>query len=103
MKNKPEPETEKKRVKLIERLIERVNKSKRRQARHLPRLTYQNDGWRLVFERYLEDYTFLPSGAKLLEMAVYDFDGQGPYYWIPIAPAPKGIVTPALRLMDLMR
>ena len=94
------PETEKKRV-LVERLVERVNKSKRRMARHLPRLTYQNDGWRLVFERYLEEYAFLPSGAKLLAMAVYDYDGHGPYYWIPIAPVPKGIVTPALRLMAL--
>jgi len=67
----------------------------------LPPLTYQNDGWRLVFERYLEDYAFLPSGAKLLEMAVYDFDGQGAYYWIPLSEPPKGVITPALRLMAL--
>ena len=96
MKNEPEPEPER-----VLKLIERVNKSKRRVARHLPPLAYKNDGWRLVFERYLEDYAFLPSGRKLLEMSVYDYDGRGPYYWIPIAPVPKGIVTPALRLMTL--
>jgi len=98
MKNKPESE---KKSKTVMKLIRSVNQSKKRIKKGLLPLTYKNDGWRLVFERYLEEYTFLPSGRKLLELSVYDHDGQGPYYWIPIAPAPKGVTTPALRLMAL--
>jgi hypothetical protein len=88
--------------KYILRLIKNINKSKRRVKRGLYPLEYDDQGWRIVLPRSLELYGYLPSGKKLLEMAVYDWDPRGyGYYWIPLGPAPEGVITPALRLMML--
>ena len=87
--------------KYILRLITNINKSKRRIKRGLYPLEYDDQGWRIVLPRSLERYDFLPSGRKLWEMAVYDLDGSIGYYWIPLGPAPEGVITPALRLMML--
>jgi len=54
-----------------------------------------------VFEKYLEDFTPLQEGKKLMEMAVVDSDFQGIYYWIPITDPPKGVTTPSSRFMTL--
>jgi len=86
----------------IIRLIGNVNKSKRRVRKGLYPLEYDDQGWRIVLPRSLERYAFLPSGRKLWEMAIYDWDPSGyGYYWIPLGPAPEGVITPALRLMQL--
>jgi len=81
-------------------LIRNINRSKRRRKRLYP-LEYEDQGWRIVFPKSLELYSFLPSGRKLLDMAVYDLDGSVGYYWIPLGPPPPGVITPALRLMML--
>jgi len=86
----------------IIRLIRNVNKSKRRVRKGLYPLEYEDQGWRIVIMGPIEEYEFLPSGRKLWEMAVYDWDPRGfGYYWIPLGPAPEGVITPALRLMML--
>ena len=85
----------------IIRLVRNVNRSKKRVERGLLPLTFMDEGWRLVFSRSLEFYDFLPSGRKLLEMSVFDVNINGEYYWIPYSPIPKGVVTPAIRLMVL--
>ena len=85
----------------IIRLVHNVNQSKRRVGRGLLHLTFIDDGWRIVLPKSLEFYGFLPSGRKLLEMSVFDIDINGGYYWIPYSPIPKGVVTPAIRLMVL--
>jgi len=88
--------------KYILRLIKNINKSKRRVRKGLYPLEYIDDGWRIVLVAPLEEYAFLPSGRKLWEMSVYDWDPRGfGYYWIPLGPAPEGVITPALRLMQL--
>ena len=83
------------------RLIERVNMSKKRVKKGLFPLDYDNQGWRIVLPKSLENYDFLPAGRKLLEMSVYDYDMSGGYYWIPLSDPPKGVTTPAMRLMQL--
>jgi len=87
--------------KYILRLIKNINKSKRRVKRGLYPLDYEDQGWRIVLPKSVEAYDFLASGRKLLDMAVYDLDGSVGYYWIPLGPAPEGVITPALRLMML--
>jgi len=87
--------------KYILRLIGNVNKSKLRRRKMLYPLEYTDQGWRIVLPKSLEAYDFLASGRKLLDMAVYDLDGSVGYYWIPLGPPPPGVITPALRLMQL--
>jgi len=87
--------------KYILHLIRNINRSKRRRKRGLYPLDYNDQGWRIVLPRSLEAYDFLPSGRKLLDMAIYDLDWNVGYYWIPLKPSPPGIITPALRLMML--
>jgi hypothetical protein len=88
------------RAKII-KLIRAVNASKRRVGKGLLPLTYVDDGWRIVLPKSLEFYDFLPAGRKLMEMAIYDLDMRGEYYWIPYASPPRGVTTPAMRLMEL--
>jgi len=88
------------RAKII-KLIRKVNISKRRVGKGLLPLTYEDDGWRIILPRALDFYDFLPSGRRLMEMSVYDYDMEGEYYWIPYASPPKGVTTPSLRLMAL--
>ena len=85
----------------IIKLVRKVNNSKRRVREGLLRLTFTDDGWRLVFPKALEFYSFLPSGRRLMELAIYDYDMGGEYYWIPYASPPREVMTPALRLMAL--
>jgi len=85
----------------IIRLVHLVNQSKRRVGRGLLHLTFTDDGWRIVLPKSLEFYSFLPSGRKLLEMAIYDYDMGGEYYWIPYASPPREVTTPSMRLMVL--
>jgi len=61
----------------------------------------QENGMGKILPRALEYYDFLPSGRKLLSMSVYDLDGKGEYYWIPYSEPPKGVTTPAMRLMAM--
>jgi hypothetical protein len=87
--------------KQILKLIQKVNQSKKRIQRGLYPLEIKDDGWRIVLPKSLEKYTFIPAGKKLLEIAVFDIDFQGGYYWIPYAEPPSHITTPAIRLMNL--
>ena len=87
-------------TKIIE-LVKRINRNPQRIERGLPPLEFVDTGYRLVFERYLEDFAFLQEGKTLLEMAVFDQDFEGMYYWIPYTDIPKDVTTPALRLMAL--
>ena len=86
-------------TKIIE-LVKRINRNPQRIERGLPPLEFVDTGYRLVFERYLEDFAFLQEGKTLLEMAVFDQDFEGMYYWIPYTDI-KDVTTPALRLMAL--
>jgi hypothetical protein len=88
------------RAKII-KLIRAVNGSKRRVREGLLPLTYKDDGWRITLPKSLEFYDFLPAGRKLLEMAIYDYDMGGEYYWIPYASPPREVTTPSMRLMAL--
>ncbi len=88
------------RAKII-KLIRAVNESRRRVRKGVLPLTYKDDGWRVILPKALEFYDFLPSGRKLLEMAIYDYDMRGEYYWVPYASPPRGVTTPAIRLMQL--
>ena len=82
----------------IIKLVHRVNQSKRRVREGLLPLTYKDDGWRVILPKSLEFYSFLPAGRKLMELAIYDQDMAGGYYWIPYASPPRGVMTPAMRL-----
>ena len=86
----------------IIKMIRRVNESKKRVREGLLPLTFKDDGWRIILPKSLEFYDFLPSGRRLMELAIYDLDMRGEYYWIPYASPPKGITTPSLRLMALV-
>ena len=97
MKNeKPE-----KKSKTVIRLIERINRSKKRIKKGLLPLDYDNQGWRIVLPKSLEYYDFLPAGRKLMEISVYDYDMNGGYYWVFLSDPPIGVTTPAIRLMQL--
>ena len=87
--------------KMVMKLIKRVNISKKRIKKGLLPLDYENQGWRIVFPKSPEFYDFLPAGRKLMEMSIYDYDMGGGYYWILLSEPPKGIMTPAMRLMQL--
>ena len=41
------------------------------------------------------------SVEKFMEEAVYDYDMQGFYYWIPYDHPPHGFTSPAWRMMNL--
>jgi hypothetical protein len=88
------------RAKII-KLIRAVNGSRKRVRESLLPLTYVDEGWRIVLPKSLEFYDFLSAGRKLMEMSVYDQDMGGEYYWIPYASPPRGVTTPAMRLMEL--
>jgi len=78
--------------------IRRINKSKRRVKKGLLPLSYMDDGWRIILPKSLEFYDFLSAGRRLMELAIYDYDMRGEYYWIPYSEPPKGVTTPAMRL-----
>ena len=84
-------------------LVRKVNSNPQRIERGLPPLECVDTGYRFVFERYLEDFAVFPEGKTLLEMAVFDQDFQGAYYWIPYSDnLPRGFTTPGLRLRSLI-
>jgi len=85
----------------IIKLVEKVNESKKRMKLGLFPLEYTDDGWRIVFPKSLEFYTFSKEGRRLLENAEYDLDFDGGYYWISYSNPPKGVTTPALKLRSL--
>ena len=88
------------RAKII-KMIRKVNQSKRRVREGLLPLTFKDDGWRIVLPRALEFYDFLPAGRRLMELAIYDLDMRGEYYWIPYSSPPRGVTTPSMRLMAM--
>ena len=95
------PQTrEETKTKIIE-LVKRINRNPKRIEKRLPPLEYTDDGFRIIFDRYLEDFAFLEEGNKLLEIANIDMDFGGMYYWIPYTNIPKGVTTPTMRLMAL--
>jgi hypothetical protein len=88
-------------AKIIE-LVKRINRNPQRIEKGIPPLEYIDDGFRIIFDRYLEDFTFLEEGSALLEMVIFDMDFGGMYYWIPYTDdIPQGVTTPAMRLMSL--
>jgi hypothetical protein len=80
----------------IIKLIRRVNVSKRRVREGLLPLSHKDDGWRVILPKSLEFYDFLPAGRRLMEMAIFDLDMKGEYYWIPYSSPPRGVTTPAM-------
>jgi len=82
-------------------LVKKINRNPQRIEKGTPLLEYTDDGFRIIFERYLEDFAFLPEGKTLLEMAIFDMDFGGMYYWIPYTNIPQDVTTPAVRLMSL--
>jgi len=90
-----------KKEKIIQ-LVNKINDNPERIRRGLYPLEYKDDGeFRIVFESYLDQYTFLPEGKLLRRKAIKDWDSRGIYYWIPYKRIPKGFTTPALRLARL--
>jgi len=81
--------------------VEKINKNKKREKLGIFPLEYVDTGWRIVFGKDLELYTFCKEGEKLLAVAVYDIDFKGGYYWIQYAPVPKRFTTPAIKLRYL--
>jgi len=96
----PQTREETMKTKIIE-LVKRINRNPKRIEKGIPPLKYTDDGFRIIFDRYLEDFTFLEEGNTLLEMAIFDMDFGGMYYWIPYTDIPQGVTTPAVRLMSL--
>ena len=88
------------RKRIIE-LVRAINRNPLRIERGIPPLEYTDDDFRIIFDRYLEDFTFCEAGRKLFEMAIADSDFGGIYYWVPLTDPPRGVTTPALRLMAL--
>ena len=82
-------------------LVRKVNRNRGRVKRGIPPLEFIDVKWRIEFDKYLEDFTFCKAGKELLKMAVVDSDSRGIYYWIPVTDPPKGVTTPAIRLMAL--
>lgn len=70
------------------RLIRNINKSKRRIQKGLYPLEFHDQGWRIILPKALENYTFLPSGRKLLRVAKYSIDFEGGYYYIQFSKRP---------------
>jgi hypothetical protein len=96
----PQTREENIKAKIIE-LVKRINRNPQRIKKGIPPLEYTDDGFRIIFNRYLEDFAFLEEGSALLEMAIFDMDFGGMYYWIPYTDIPEGVTTPAVRLMSL--
>ena len=86
--------------KQIVKLVEKINKSKKRQKLGLFPLEYVDDGWRIILPSNLFQYAFCKEGKILLENSIYDIDFQGGYYWIAYAQKPNNIITPAIRFLD---
>jgi len=84
----------------IVKLVEKVNKSKKRIEKNLYPLEYVDDGWRIILPSNLDQYTYCRAGRKLLENAIYDYDFYGDYYWIAYSQRPDNITTPAIRFLD---
>jgi hypothetical protein len=78
-------------------LVNKVNSSEKIGTEGLLPLTFTDDGWRLVFGKSLEFYYFCSAGRKLLQLAEYDYDAKGFYYWVQVSDAPSGVTTPAMR------
>jgi len=91
-----------KKEKIIE-LVNKVNSNPERLRKGLYPLEYKDDGFRIIFEPYLEQFTFLPEGKLLRRKAIKDWDMNGVYYWIPYKKLPKGFTTPAIRLAKLRK
>jgi len=89
-----------KREEIIE-LVNKINNNPERIRRGLYPLEYTDDGFRIVFSVYLEQFTFLPEGKALWDEAIIDQDFKGLYYWIPYGEIPKGFTTPAIKLSTL--
>jgi len=85
----------------ILKLVEKVNKNKKREKMGLFPLEFSDTGWRIVFPKSLELYDFCKEGKKLLLESFYDIDFKGGYYWIQYAPVPKRFTTPAIKLRYL--
>jgi hypothetical protein len=90
------------RKKKIVKLINEVNAHKLI-GQVCPPLHVVDDQWRFVFGRSLayEEYQRYSAGRKLLQMAIFDRDFEGEYYWIPYDNPPAGYTSPALRLQTL--
>jgi hypothetical protein len=87
--------------KRILRLIHEVN-AHEMIGKVYPTLEFVDDGgWRIVFGKSLAypEYQKYSAARKLLQMAIFDRDFDGEYYWIPYDRAPDGYTSPALRLM----
>jgi len=87
--------------KQIVKLVEKINKSKKRQKLGIFPLEFVDDGWRIILPSNLFQYTFCKEGKILLENAVYDYDFYGDYYWIAYSTKPDNITTPAIRFSNL--
>lgn len=74
--------------KQVLKLIQNVNKSKKRTKKDMYPLEFKNEGWRFVFPKSMENYDFLPSGKKLLSLAKYSIDFEGGYYYIQFQERP---------------
>jgi len=85
----------------IVKLVEKVNKNKKRERMGLFPLEFSDTGWRIVFPKSLELYTYCKEGQKLLLEAVYDIDFKGGYYWIAYDNPPKRFTTPSIKLRYL--
>ena len=65
-----------KREEIIE-LVNKINNNPKRLKRGLYPLEYTDDGFRIVFSVYLEQFTFLPEGKALWKEAIIDQDFKG--------------------------
>jgi len=90
--------------KRILQLIREVNRHKPIGVVY-PALEYHDEGWRFVFAKSLEyaEYQKYSAGRKLLQMAIFDRDFAGEYYWIPYDFPPAGYTSPGLRLQMLQK
>jgi len=85
----------------IVKLVEKVNKNKKREKLGLFPLEFSDTGWRIVFGKDLELYTYCKEGRKLLLESIYDIDFKGGYYWIAYSTPLKRFTTPSIKLRYL--
>ncbi|CAH69392.1 hypothetical protein [Deltalipothrixvirus pozzuoliense] len=92
----------------IEEMIKEINEELDKLC--LFPLEFVDGGWRYyvhanainqIFDELEDDLSKVPALRKFLNIAIYDLDFNGGYYWIPYDEPPSGVTTPAMRFMAL--
>jgi len=98
--------------KQILRLLDRIDKETEKYRIHSIKDFINDDKFRICIDaKFFKEVEYYVEGSrkrkpfksieKFMKEAVYDYDGQGFYYWIPYDNPPKGFTSPTWRMMNL--